>query len=348
MNDERCITYIYTYILTCPYEPFSIYIASRQLPDQLALSIHLDSPAPSHFTSQHPSIMYASGRCQELAHPNMINFSVSVFILVGILVSYLPQHYKIISKRSSRGLSPMFVLLGTISGTASIANILTLPESTRDMACCAEIGSFPCAAALLGIAQIGVQWTCFFFIMLLFLVFFPRPSDDPEPDQFDSSEPTWKEAILVLALSMTFFAVALLGSIVFVYAAHQHIRGWATFLGLLATTLAAVQYIPQIITTWRLQEIGSLSVPMMCIQTPGSAVFAASLAVRLGAAGWSAWGLFILTGLLQGCLLAMSLWFMWRDRKNAKVGNARDAGGNDVIQPDQEGSEQTPLLGNQR
>lgn len=90
--------------------------------------------------------------------------SANSFIVVGILVSYLPQHYKIIVRRSSRGLSPMFVLLGTVSGTASIANILTLPESTADMACCKEIGSFPCAAALLGIAQIGVQWSCFFFM----------------------------------------------------------------------------------------------------------------------------------------------------------------------------------------
>lgn len=37
------------------------------------------------------------------------------------------------------------------------------------MACCKEIGSFPCAAALLGIAQIGVQWTCFFFMYAPFL-----------------------------------------------------------------------------------------------------------------------------------------------------------------------------------
>ena len=79
-------------------------------------------------------------------------------------MSYLPQHYKIISRRSSAGLSPLFVLLGTVSGTASIANILTLPESTRDMGCCDEISRFACAAAMLGIAQIGVQWTCFFFV----------------------------------------------------------------------------------------------------------------------------------------------------------------------------------------
>ncbi|KAJ4329819.1 hypothetical protein N0V95_010144, partial [Ascochyta clinopodiicola] len=79
-------------------------------------------------------------RCRELAHPDIVNFAVSIFLVIGILVSYLPQHYKIISRRSSRGLSPLFVLLGTVSGTASIANMLTLPESTADMACCKEIG----------------------------------------------------------------------------------------------------------------------------------------------------------------------------------------------------------------
>ncbi|KAF3003592.1 hypothetical protein E8E13_006919 [Curvularia kusanoi] len=261
-------------------------------------------------------------RCRELAHPDIVNFAVSVFIVVGILVSYLPQHYKIISRRSSRGLSPLFVLLGTVSGTASIANILTLPESTTDMACCKEIGRFPCAAALLGIAQIGVQWTCFFLIMMLFLIFFPRATipgiDQDAEDADDSKMPTWKEAVLVLAVSLAFFVFAFIGSVVFVYAMPSHVRGWANFLGLLATVLAAIQYIPQIITTWRLQEPGSLSVLMMCIQTPGSFVFAASLYARLGKAGWSAWGLFIFTGCLQGCLLAMSLSFLWRDRQEQK------------------------------
>jgi hypothetical protein len=173
--------------------------------------------------------------------------------------------------------------------------------------------------------------------MLLFLIFFPRNPQPSELDEQDTSLPTWKEAIIVLATSLTFFVIALLGSIIFVYAAPSHVRGWANFLGLLATALAAVQYIPQIIMTWRLQEIGSLSVPMMCIQTPGSFVFAASLAARLGPGGWSAWGLFIFTGCLQGCLLAMSLSFLWRERKAAKKHIAAGDGAN-------RSHEQTPLL----
>lgn len=83
------------------------------------------------------------------------------FILLGILVSYLPQHHRIISRRSSAGISPYFVLLGTTSGTCAFANILALPSSRADIACCKEVNGFECFAGLLGIAQVGVQWACF-------------------------------------------------------------------------------------------------------------------------------------------------------------------------------------------
>ena len=86
------------------------------------------------------------------------------FILVGILVSYLPQHFRIISLRSSFGLSPYFVLLGTTSTTSSLANILVLPRSIEDASCCREISGASCFAALLGILQVGIQWFCFFMM----------------------------------------------------------------------------------------------------------------------------------------------------------------------------------------
>jgi len=241
----------------------------------------------------------------------------------------------------------MFVLLGTISGTAGIANILTLPASRTDMACCKEVSTFACAAALLGIAQVGVQWTCFFFIMLLFLIFFPRRVDDvDEPDL-----PTWVEAIVVLSVSMAFFIAVFIGSVVFIYAQPEHLQAWANFLGIVGAILASIQYLPQIWTTWKLQHVMSLSIPMMCIQTPGSFVWAASLAARLGPEGWSAWGIYCVTGCLQGALLAMGISFWLRDRRqamdesnNSQVGNRPNG---HVVTRSEEGlSEQTPLLSN--
>lgn len=120
-----------------------------------------------------------SGDCTNLSSPNIFNFILSMYvypplsnllpptynrislILLGILVSYLPQHHRIISRRSSVGISPYFVLLGTTSGTCAFANILTLPASRRDLACCGELSGFECVAGVLGIAQVGVQWSCF-------------------------------------------------------------------------------------------------------------------------------------------------------------------------------------------
>lgn len=83
------------------------------------------------------------------------------FILLGILISYLPQHHRIISRRSSEGMSPYFVLLGATSSNSAIANILSLPASHDDLSCCKEVSGFECFAGVLGIAQIGFQWASF-------------------------------------------------------------------------------------------------------------------------------------------------------------------------------------------
>ena len=92
---------------------------------------------------------------------------------------------------------------------------------------------------------------------------------------------------------------------------------------------------------------------MMCVQTPGSFIFAGSLAARLGWMGWSTWGLFLWTGVLQGSLLAMSIWLESGGQKNSNgqrdsgtVSNGHITGGEsgrDVGSTERE-DEQTPLL----
>lgn len=83
-----------------------------------------------------------------------------------MLISYMPQHYRIISRGTSEGISPYFVLLGTTSATAGFANILTLPKSIDDASCCQELETLECVAGVLGIVQLGVQWVCFAFMLV--------------------------------------------------------------------------------------------------------------------------------------------------------------------------------------
>ncbi|OAP64970.1 hypothetical protein AYL99_00942 [Fonsecaea erecta] len=303
--------------------------------------------------------------CEEIARISYTNFALSLLILVGILISYLPQHIRIIQLRSSFGLSPYFVLLGTTSGTCAFANILVLPRSRADVACCREVDQFACVAGLLGIHS-----------LLLFLIFFPRnqlPSAPPEEDVADGLDanppdysatsdtpppspvketaplaPSYRTALVVVAICVLHAAVTAILSFYFIYAAPRHAQSWANFLGILSTVLASIQYFPQIYTTFTLKRVGSLSIPMMCIQTPGSFVWAGSLAARLGPEGWSAWGVYLVTGCLQGTLLAMGSYFEIARRRKEKEELKRrmqyDLSAEPEETTEQEASEETPLL----
>ncbi|RMZ77674.1 hypothetical protein DV738_g4281, partial [Chaetothyriales sp. CBS 135597] len=319
---------------------------------------------------------HPSEHCLALSHVSYANLTVSLLLFVGILVSYLPQHIRIVARRSSFGISPYFVLLGVTSGTCAFANILVLPTSRADMACCREISGFACFAGLLGVAQVGMQWSCFFVMfaccpapwstvqaanydprMILYVVFFPRSNTStttkPPHHHGDPAHPSFRTAIIVAIVCGLHAILVIILSCFFVLAHPSGLQTWANVLGISATVLASIQYFPQIYTTYVLKRVGSLSLPMMCLQTPGSFVWAASLAARLGPEGWSAWGVYCVTGCLQGTLLAMGIFYELTARRREKKDLQERMGlpnGSEVVSADVETdgsvrpSEQTPLL----
>lgn len=175
-------------------------------------------------------------------------------------------------------------------------------------------------------------------------------------DSSDVSRPA-KEAIGITVLCVLHFLATVLVCIIFLALHPNHLQGLANVLGVLAGALAAVQYLPQIWTTWRLQHVGSLSIPMMCIQTPGGFVFAASLAARLGPSGWSTWAVYLVLAVLQGVLLIMGLSFEYRDwkaRQALQVEGGVDGSEqtavdqHDRLLGEREPYEDTPLLADNR
>ncbi|KAI5807269.1 hypothetical protein DFH27DRAFT_312285 [Peziza echinospora] len=291
--------------------------------------------------------------CGSLVNPSYTNFLFSIFILLGILVSYLPQHHRIVSRKSSEGISPFFLLLGVTSGTCTFLNILILSKGV--LGCCRWIGGFNCFAAGLGVLQVGVQWTCFAVILLLFLIYFPReasplptsipttpataisatsallssasdlsangltpPSHETLRTLVSTTHPSPTTALAIAFLCVLHFIVHLLLAL---FLSQSSLPRYASILGIQAAILASIQYIPQIYTTWKLQHVGSFSIPMMLIQTPGSFVWAISLATREGTE-WSSWVTYVVTGVLQGCLLAICLFFEWREKKAKEIAAA--------------------------
>ena len=204
--------------------------------------------------------------------------------------------------------------------------------------------------------------------MLLFLIFFPRSTSssssstdaDTSPSTTISPSsplPAFRDALIVVSSSLAFIIAVFLTSILILARFPTHAQRLADVLGILSTVLASIQYLPQLYTTWRLQNVLSLSIPMMLIQTPGSFLWSASLAARLGWEGWSAWAVYLVTGCLQGVLLGMGIAFEvrdWRKRKeetkvngNGRVGNyASVEGGHEDVgrQDDDTEDERMPLL----
>lgn len=143
-------------------------------------------------------------------------------------------------------------------------------------------------------------------------------------------------AILTCLVPLIFIPTALFlptyGRALFAYA-----------LGILAAIAASLQYFPQLYTTFVLKRVESLSIPMMCVQTPGSFVWVASLMARLGWEGWSTWGSFLVTACLQGSLLVMAIYYeVGRSRKTAEESASEDDSQTDDNRNDL--GEREPLL----
>ncbi|EGE06197.1 PQ loop repeat protein [Trichophyton equinum CBS 127.97] len=269
-----------------------------------------------------------SEECKQLASPGAVSFTFSILIFLGILLSYLPQHYRIISRGTSFGISPYFILLGTTSGTFGFANILVLPKSARDIACCSAINGFACFAGLLGILQVGVQSLCFIIFLILFVVYFPRTPPTPiSTSTTPEKSHNFRTALTVGAICLVHaIAVIILGfTVVFGYPSSRQM--WANILGVSATS-SLHPYFPQIYTTC-VYSVGSLSIQMMCIQTPGAIVWAISLAERLGMEGWSTWGVYVVTSMLQGTLLIMGVYFEYVNPQKPEL----EAGANKPTEP---------------
>lgn len=314
-------------------------------------------------------------------------------LCVGLVLSYLPQHYKIIHSKTSQGLNPIFLLLGSTSAASGMLNVITLQWVV--IQCCKYLSPGNCIESLGAVWIVGLQWLFFTTVLVLFLVYFPPhlkyvnvtshtvpwSHDMVTTEHVASTE--WRLAtfagvttlVHLLFITFTTFFLILTENTPHPsppypipspdptppnypppYPSHR-IALWATFLGVLSAVLAAIQYTPQLWTTWKAKTVGALSIPMMCIQTPGAILMVWSIAVRPGT-NWTSWITYATAGIMQGSLLIMCLCWKVRQGKldiddfgRPRHSDHTDAHASDAAAPSSTApapathNETTPLLG---
>jgi len=255
--------------------------------------------------------------------------------------------------------------------------------------CCRFYSPLDCLETVAGVIQVGTQWFLFSVILVLYMLYFPPHLKyvtlDLDADELGPSEriktdlksDTWRLSITLSWIvfihfaSFTFITITLLlsspsdpsGTV------RSLLTNWATFLGLASAVLAALQYAPQILYTYRRKLVGALSIPMMLIQTPGGFIMAISIMIRPGT-NWTSWIMFLVAAIMQGVLLVMCLFWKVRQRKlriddfgqplrdsplpevpaddGESIEGSEDFMEEDVVSITAEEAEQTPLIANRR
>ncbi|KAF9525257.1 hypothetical protein CPB83DRAFT_897131 [Crepidotus variabilis] len=250
----------------------------------------------------------------------------------GLVISYLPQHFRIIHAKSSEGFSPVFLLLGTASAASGMFNMITLQAPI--VKCCRVVGLGSCLEMSAGVIQVGLQWLCFSIVFILYMIYYPirlkYPEDCIEPHEQLLQSPypkepvrgsEWRLSIIVAWIAGIHFFVLAVTTAYLLHNAPPYPDGsiplaisrWATFTGVTSALLAAIQYAPQLLHTYRTKLVGALSIPMMMIQTPGGILMVTSIVLRPGT-NWTSWITFAVAATLQGCLLAMCI--SWKIRQH--------------------------------
>ncbi|KAJ6602681.1 hypothetical protein DFH09DRAFT_1301691 [Mycena vulgaris] len=280
--------------------------------------------------------------CASPRHHDWFTATLTLCLCIGLVISYLPQHFRIIHKGTSEGLSPWFLLLGSTSSAAGFLNMITVQHT--QIRCCRVVSIAACVESTAGIVQVGLQWAMFSFIFVLYMLYFPahlKFTDSSElPPRRTGKAPRvrtqqWARSVLLANVTVAHFILSALLTLVVVLASPSPLHPptppvpyptptepalpvalarWALYLGVSSALLAAIQYLPQIAFTWRARLVGALSVPMMCVQSPGAVGMVLSIALRPGT-NWTSWITYAVAGMMQFTLLSICLAWKLRQRR---------------------------------
>ena len=206
--------------------------------------------------------------------PELSGFEISlgINILLFTFIAVLPQIIKLIRKRSTVGISHFYMFLISINTMSGFVNttILNYPY----MESCPYVGYGVCSAALLTWGQFVVTAAVYVIEYTLFVIFYD-----------DKKSKKWK----IVIISYIFYLLFTCVSIAMVIISVKVLDNCSTFsilyarvCGIAGVVLVCIQYIPQLITTYKTKSSGSLSVITTLIQAFGMTVMILFMAVSTG------------------------------------------------------------------
>ena len=233
---------------------------------------------------------------------------VGVLITAGSVISVIPQISLIVKKRSSFGLNPITIFITNLNQCIILINIICLhPQDFTGLP--SQRPWYKTLSRLLTFGSAFSLWIVYLPIVFLCHVFFDtsfRPLRDEPQMQHDKLFARMLSGLMpivsTLLLATYLISVGLYGI------TNSFAITYGKTLGSLATVIVFVQYLPQMITTFKLKDNGSLSLLMLCIQAPGGLADVLFLWIGQGD-DWTTWISYLVAALEQVVLIIMIVFF---------------------------------------
>jgi uncharacterized protein with PQ loop repeat len=157
-------------------------------------------------------------------------------------------------------------------------------------------------------------WFCYLPIVFLNFVFFDKHPRLRRPVSSIQSETYFNRMLSILCPStgLVIIAVYVIGVVLHGFGS-AYIVTMGRFFGVVACFLCIAQYVPQMITTCKLRDNGSLSVVLLCIQAPGGLVNSMFLCFGQNE-DWTTWLSILAAAIQQFVLLGIIGYFKWKRR----------------------------------
>ncbi|KAL0205610.1 hypothetical protein P9112_000917 [Eukaryota sp. TZLM1-RC] len=244
-----------------------------------------------------------------------LSIAIGVGLMFGLALSHLPQYTRIIKRKSSKGLSGTTLLVANLNHF-NVALGSVLLNLVRFQAC-PLVGFWKCFPSILSSLTLITGFAAFFPVLILFLMYF---------EVRDGKRAKSYRRFKLFFLLFLLYAV----SIILVSGALVYFRNRCDFIvleiaysvGVISTVVNMWQWIPQIIITYKRKGGGALSLTMISIQAPGSALM---LVFQITSkASITTWGSYFTSAVQQLILLYLLIYYAIKKSRREKRNKLRD------------------------
>jgi uncharacterized protein with PQ loop repeat len=261
-----------------------------------------------------------------------IDFYLGAFLLVGTLISFLPQHVKLLKKESHVGLSLYKGAVGTITATCGATYFVAL-QTYSLFYCCPT--PFVCFGHVLPFLQLAMIVLCDVAILFLYVYYFDLKFLADSGIDYHRAWAETRYAVLGTFAVQLVLACTLLGLALTKGFGSDAMNLFGGILVVCSSVGQFVQWTPQIVKTYQLKRVGALSLPMIFLQAGGAALTAYFFSVD---GEWYIWTPFVISSVLLTVLFVESMYYV----RQAKLREANGGGAGNVQGDDYDNTD--PLL----